>query len=94
MPPKSPAASRSEPTPAPRDRRLPLSEIQFLTPQAVPGCPHRARRLVSGETIPQSQTQCPQLFFDPELRLLSVGDHLIPVDGGTVDYFVRAKAAK
>lgn len=78
---------------APRDRRLPLASIVFKLPKEVPGCTLSVRRLAAGEKIPQTDFVCPPLFFDPELRLLMVGEYLIPVDGGDVSHFTRATAA-
>lgn len=55
----------------------------------------RARILVAGQVIQHDdkKSACPALFLDPELRVICIGDHLIPLDGGTVDYFIRARAA-
>lgn len=49
---------------------------------------HGVRNLFSGKD------GCPQMFLDPELRTVSVGDELIPFDGAMVESVKRAKAAK
>lgn len=79
---------------APRDRRLPLAMVLFTQPVEITGISHPPRRLVAGQPIPQCEDKCPPLFFDPELRVVCVGDDLIPIDSGLVAKFRRAKAAK
>lgn len=81
---------------APRDRRLPLKSVEFRAPVPVPGCSIRVKILESGKAISHSDTGavCPQLFYDPELRVVMIGKHIVPFDGEMVLYAIRAKAAK
>lgn len=54
-----------------------------------------ARSVTSHEEIPLGNgAKAPQLFLDPELRVICIGDVLIPFDGSMVESVVRARAAK
>lgn len=88
---------------APRERRLPLSSVEFRIPVTVPGIPAKVQRAVSGAPFPDhlhldpstaATMLCPQLYLDPELRAVVIGEALIPFDGAMVVSITRARAAK
>jgi hypothetical protein len=79
---------------APRDRRLPLSYIEFREPQSVDGLRVPVRYVAAGEAHPGSDNQVAplSLFLDPELRLVHAGEDCYPLEA--VKRFRRAKAAR
>lgn len=76
---------------APRDRRLPLSLVEFKTPVPVEGLQHPVRKFQRGEKLTEALVECPRLFLDPELQAVVIGDRHFPI--GDVRYYERAKAA-
>ncbi len=76
---------------APRDRRLPLSLVEFIRPVAVPGAQYPLKKLVKGDKLPESNVDCPRLFLDPELQAVVVGERHFPLH--LVFHYERAKTA-
>jgi hypothetical protein len=85
---------QKKPVAPPRDRRLPLSYVEFQLPQPLDICAHPVRFLTAGENIYQTDVKCPPLFLDPELRCVMVGDSLYFIGEGLIRRVKRAKAAK
>jgi len=81
------------PVPA-RDRRRPLAFVQFRIPIEVEGVDLAVSRLEPGQPIAISGVVCPNVFFDPDLRTIVIGDSHYPMDGGLVRRMSFAKAAK
>ncbi len=64
----------------PKSDRISLSEVIFKVPTAIDGFAVHQRYLVA-DCPRDDGTAIPHLSFDPSLRVVVVGRHMIPVEG-------------
>jgi len=78
--------------PAPRDRLLPLSYVEFAKPIQLEGFPMMMRHFDrDGKPDRDVDKACPKMFLDPELQAIVIDGEHFPIHH--VVKYRRAKAA-
>ncbi len=77
----------------PKDRRLPLALVVFNTPTYIPGSAILMTNVEAGVKRSHGGLEftCPQAFYDPTTRTISIGECEYPLE--RVHYWRRARMA-